>query len=118
MGIGLGQREDKHFHLIYYASNTLTSAHENYTTTEKELLAVVFTFDKFWPYLVLFKVIVYIDHSALYLLSKIDAKPRLICWVLLLLEFESEIKDKCGAENLSIDHLSCLENSDKEITKE
>ena len=58
VGAVLGQRRDKHFQPIYYASKTLTAAQENYTTTEKELLAVVFEFDKFRPYLILSKVFV------------------------------------------------------------
>ena len=76
VGTVLRQRRDNHFHPIYYASKTLNDAQENYTTTEKEMLAVVFAFDKFRSYLVLSKVIVYTDHSALkYLLNKSDAKP-------------------------------------------
>ncbi|GKC40691.1 reverse transcriptase domain-containing protein [Tanacetum coccineum] len=61
----LGQRSGKYFQLIYYASKTMTDAQENYTTTKKELLAVVFAFDKFRQYLVLSKTIVYTDHFAL-----------------------------------------------------
>ncbi|GJV04551.1 putative nucleotidyltransferase, ribonuclease H [Tanacetum coccineum] len=121
----LGQRIDGKFKPIYYASKTLNNAQEHYTTTEKELLAVVFSFDKFHPYLVLSKTIVYTDHSALkYLFSKQDAKPRLIRWVLLLQGFNIKIKDKRGAENLVADHLSRLENPDlgtfteEEITDE
>ncbi|GJR11391.1 integrase, catalytic region, zinc finger, CCHC-type containing protein [Tanacetum coccineum] len=79
LGAVLGQRHENHFQPVYYASKTLTDAQENYTTTEKELLAVVFAFDKFRSYLVLSKTIVYTDHSALkYLFAKQDAKPRLI----------------------------------------
>ena len=85
VGAVLGQRRDRHFQPIYYASKTLTGAQVNYTTTKKELIAVIFAFDKFRSYLILSKVIVYIDHSTLrYLLSKTDAKPRLIRWILLL----------------------------------
>ncbi|GKA17267.1 reverse transcriptase domain-containing protein [Tanacetum coccineum] len=79
VGAVLGQRIDGKFKLIYYASKTLNNAQEHYTITEKELLAVVFSFDKFRQYLVLSKTMVYTDHSALkYLFSKEDAKPRLI----------------------------------------
>ncbi|MCI26715.1 hypothetical protein A2U01_0047912, partial [Trifolium medium] len=79
VGAVLGQRHDKTFHSIYYASRTLNEAQLNYTTTEKELLAVVFAFDKFRSYLVGTKVVVYTDHSAIkYLIAKKDAKPRLI----------------------------------------
>ncbi|GJX90396.1 reverse transcriptase domain-containing protein [Tanacetum coccineum] len=81
-------------------------------------------FEKFLPYPVLSKTIVYTDHSALkYLLTKQDAKPRLLCWILLLQEFDVIIRDKKGAENLAADHLSRLESphqselEKKEITK-
>ncbi|GJZ43535.1 reverse transcriptase domain-containing protein [Tanacetum coccineum] len=77
----LGQRTDGKFKPIYYSSKTLNNAQEHYTTIEKELLAVVFSFDKFRPYL-----------------------------VLLLQGFDIEIKDKRRAENLAADHLSRLEN--------
>ncbi|PIN21873.1 DNA-directed DNA polymerase [Handroanthus impetiginosus] len=78
IGAVLGQRKDKIFRSIYYASKTLNDAQLNYTTTEKELLAVVFAFDKFRSYLVGTKVIVYTDHTAIrYLIEKNDAKPRL-----------------------------------------
>ncbi|GJZ61515.1 reverse transcriptase domain-containing protein [Tanacetum coccineum] len=88
-----------------------SDAQAHYTTTEKELLAVVYAFEKFWSYLVLSKTIVYTDNSALkYLLAKQDAKPRLLQWILLLQEFNVIIRDKKGAENLAADHLSRLEN--------
>ncbi|KAI3670940.1 hypothetical protein L1987_87585 [Smallanthus sonchifolius] len=112
VGAVLGQRREKQFHPIYYASKTLNDAQEHYTTTEKELLAVVFAFDKFRSYLVLSKTIVFTDHAALrHLFSKQYAKPRLIRWVLLLHEFDIEIHDKKGAENVAADHLSRLECS-------
>nr|GEV92830.1 reverse transcriptase domain-containing protein [Tanacetum cinerariifolium] len=82
------------------------------------MLAVVYAFEKFQPYLVLSKSIVYTDHSALkYLLNKQDAKPRLIRWVLLLQEFDIIIRDKKGSENLAADHLSRLENPHKDVSK-
>ncbi|GJR00161.1 reverse transcriptase domain-containing protein [Tanacetum coccineum] len=113
------------FHdMIKETMETMTDAQAHYTTTEKELLAVVYAFEKFRPYLVLSKTIVYTDHSALkYLLAKQDAKPRLLRWILLLQEFDVIIRDKRGAENVAADHLSRLENphqSDpekKEITE-
>ncbi|GJZ47252.1 ribonuclease H-like domain-containing protein, partial [Tanacetum coccineum] len=76
----------------------------------QQMLDVVYAFEKFRPYLVLSKSIVYTDHSALkYLLSKQDPKPRLLRWVLLLQEFDIIIRDKKGTENLAVDHLSRLE---------
>nr|GEZ06130.1 reverse transcriptase domain-containing protein [Tanacetum cinerariifolium] len=81
LGAFLGQRKTKYFQLIHYASKTMTDAQAHYTITEKELLAVVYAFEKFRPYLVLSKTMVYTDHSALkYLLTKQDAKPRLL-WI-------------------------------------
>ncbi|GJT52164.1 reverse transcriptase domain-containing protein [Tanacetum coccineum] len=111
VGAVLGQRKTKHFQPIHYASKTMTDALAHYTTTEKELLAVVYTFKKFRPYLVLSKTIVYTDHSALKcLFAKQVAKPRLLWWILLLQEFDVIIRDKKGAENLAADHLYRLEN--------
>ncbi|RDX80919.1 hypothetical protein CR513_38457, partial [Mucuna pruriens] len=73
----------------------------------KELLAVVFALDKFRSYLLDSKINVFFDHAALiFLLKKPDAKPRLIRWMLLLQEFNIEIRDKRGAENLVADQLS------------
>nr|GEY74520.1 reverse transcriptase domain-containing protein [Tanacetum cinerariifolium] len=85
IGSVLGQRVEKHCRLIHYASKTMNQAETNYTTTEKEMLAVVYAFEKFRSYLIMNKSIVYTDHSALkYLFSKKDAKARLVRWILLL----------------------------------
>ncbi|GKC15732.1 reverse transcriptase domain-containing protein [Tanacetum coccineum] len=97
IGAVLGQRKTKHFQPIHYASKTMTEALIHYTTTEKEMLAVMYAFEKFRPYLVLSKSIVYTDHFALkYLMNKQDVKPRLLRWVLLLQEFDITILDKKG----------------------
>ncbi|KAK2369206.1 hypothetical protein QL285_082354 [Trifolium repens] len=113
VGAVLGQRHDKFFHAIYYASKVMTEQQLNYATTEKELLAVVFALEKFRSYLVGSKVVVYTDHVALkYLLTKEESKPRLLRWILLLQEFDLEIRDKKAVGNVVADHLSRLENSE------
>nr|GFB29585.1 reverse transcriptase domain-containing protein [Tanacetum cinerariifolium] len=107
VGAALGQRVEKHFRLIHYASKTMTQAETNYTTTENEMLAVVYAFEKFCSYLIMNKSIVYTDHSALkYVFSKKDAKARLLRWILLLQEFDFKVIDTKGAKNYAADHLS------------
>nr|GEZ81900.1 reverse transcriptase domain-containing protein [Tanacetum cinerariifolium] len=81
VGAVLGQRVEKHFRPIHYASKTMNLAETNYTTAEKEMLAVVYAFEKFCSYLIMNKSIVYTDHSALK-----------------------------GAENYVADHLSRIKN--------
>nr|GFC68437.1 DNA-directed DNA polymerase [Tanacetum cinerariifolium] len=111
VGAVLGQRIEKHFRPIHYASKTMNQAEANYTTTEKEMLAVVYAFKKFYSYLIMNKSIVYTDHSALkYLFVKKDAKACLLRWILLLQEFDFKVIDTQGAENYAADHLSRLEN--------
>nr|GFC72147.1 reverse transcriptase domain-containing protein [Tanacetum cinerariifolium] len=112
----LGQHQDKHFRPIHYASKTITEAESNYTTTKKEMLTVVYAFDKFRSYLIMNKSIVYTDHSALkYLFAKKDLKARLLRWLLLLQEFTFKVIDTKGAENLAGDHLSRLENPHQNV---
>nr|GEW26591.1 reverse transcriptase domain-containing protein [Tanacetum cinerariifolium] len=107
----LGQRIEKHFRPILYASKTMNQAETNYTTTEKEMLAVVYAFEKFRSDLIMNKSIFYTDHSALkYLFAKKDTKARLLRWILLLQEFDFKVIDTKGAENYAADHLSRLEN--------
>jgi hypothetical protein len=107
VGAVLGQRKEGRVHAVYYASKTLNEAQFNYAITEKELLAVVFAFEKFRSYIMNSKVIVYTDHAAIkYLLAKKDVKPRFIRWILLLQEFDVEIRDKKWVENVVADHLS------------
>jgi len=85
VGVVLGQHIYKKPYVIYYASHTLNDAQLNYTITEKEFLAVIFSSEKFRAYLIGSHVIMYIDHSTLkHLLSKKDSKPRLVWWILLV----------------------------------
>ncbi|CAN6547477.1 unnamed protein product [Malus baccata var. baccata] len=105
LGAVLGQRKDKRPHVIYYAFRTLNDAQLNYSTTKKELLAVVFALDKFRSYLIALK----------YLLTKKEAKPRLIHWMLLLQEFDIEIREKKGSENVVADHLSRMVHNEESL---
>ena len=78
------------------------------------MLVVMFDCDKFFLYIIGFKVIIYMDHATIqHLFAKKDAKPRQIRWILLLHEFDIEIRDKKGSEDLVIDHLLLLEQKGK-----
>ena len=108
VGVVLGQRKGKIFHVIYYASKVLNDAQVNYATTEKEMLAIVYALEMFRSYLVGSKVIVYYDHAAIkYLLNKADSKPRLIRWVLLLQEF-----DQCSSRMMKNYHIRFFRRMD------
>ena len=92
--------------MFYYTSKTLNEATRNYTTTEKELLALDYDLDKFRAYLVGPNIIIFTCHLDLkYLLTKQNAKAKLIRGVLLLQEFNLQIMDKKGVENVVADHL-------------
>ena len=85
MGVVLGQKAHKMFRAIYYASKTFNEAQENYSTTEKEMLAMVFACEKFRPYILGSHVITHTDLAKIkYPMAKKEAKKRLIRWVLLL----------------------------------
>ncbi|GKA88369.1 reverse transcriptase domain-containing protein [Tanacetum coccineum] len=108
----LGQRVEKKFRLIYYASKTMNDAQEHYTTIEKELLAVVCAFDKFRSYLIMSKTMVYTDHSALkYLFSKQVAKPRLIRLENPELE---ELDEDAICDSFSNENLMVINNKEAE----
>ena len=115
MGAILGQRTVKIFKAIYYAIKTFNEVQENYSTTENEMLAMVFAGKKFRPYILGSYVIVHTDNAAIkYLMAKKDAKPRLVRWLLLLQEFDLEINDKKGSDNVIVDHLSRMEKTNEE----
>ena len=79
------------------------------------MLAMVFACEKFRPYILGSHIIIHTYHDAIrYLMAKKDVKPRLIRWVLLLQEFDLEIKDKKDSDNMIADHLSRLEKTTKE----
>ena len=71
IGAVLGQKRDRTFQVIFYASRMLNDAQLNYAKTKKELLAIFFAFDEFRPYLIGYRVIVHTDHSTIkYLMTK------------------------------------------------
>ena len=76
---------------------------------------MVFACEKLKPYILGSHAIIHIHHAAIkYLMAKKDAKPRLIIWVLLLQDFNLEVKDKKGSDNVIVDHLSRLEKATEE----
>lgn len=94
-------------HAIYYISKNLSPIERNYTTTEKEFLAVVYAINKFRHYITGYKVFVHNDHATIrYLMNKAIVGGRVIRWLLLLHEFDITIVDKPGKDNVVADFLS------------
>ncbi|GJR14030.1 reverse transcriptase domain-containing protein [Tanacetum coccineum] len=109
VGAILGQKDGKNFHPIYFASKTLNAAQQNYTIAKKELMAVVFAFENFRSYLVLSKMIMHTDHSALrHLFKKQDDKRSLFVGYCFYKNLISKLKTK----NVAINHLSQIENDE------
>lgn len=101
------QNTDKRENPIYYASRQMSLAERNYTTTEREALAVVYSCKKFRHYLLGYKVIFHTDHDSLkYLVNKPDLSGRIARWILLLQEFNYEVVVKSGKANANADYLS------------
>lgn len=91
-------------------AKTLDASQSNYTVIKKEMMALVYVFDKFTAYLIGTQVVVFTNHAVVqYLFNKKDAKLQLIRWILLLQEFNIEFKDRKDSENQVVDHISYLE---------
>ena len=107
IGTTLGQEEEKFPYAIYFINKNLSKAELNYTVTEKELLAVVHSLNKFRHYITYYQTFVHTDHVAIkYLMNKPDVNARIIRWFLLLQQFDLTIVDKSGKENFVAEFLS------------
>jgi hypothetical protein len=107
LGEVLGQRENQIPYVIYFVSKNLSPAEVNYTVIEKELLVVVHAINKFRHYITGYQSFVHTDHSTINFLMKKPVKnPRVRRWLLLLQEFNINIIDRLGKDNLVADFLS------------
>jgi hypothetical protein len=107
LGAFLGQRENQIPYAIYFVSKNLSPTEVNYTITEKELLVVVHAINKFRHYITGYQDFVHTDHSAIrFLINKPITNPRVTRWLLLLQEFNINIIDRLGKDNLVADFLS------------
>ena len=113
MGGVLGQKEGQVFYAIYFINKNLTLAELNYTVTKKEFLVVVYSINKFRPYIIGYEVFVHMDHSAIrFLMNKLVTNGRVTQWLLLLQEFNTIVVDRPGRENLVADFLSRIQHDD------
>ena len=112
IGAVSGQQDGQAPYAVYYISKKLAPAELNYTITEKDLLAIVYSINKFWHYITGYPTFVHTDHSAIkYLMNKPITNARVTRWLLLLQEFDITIIDRPGKENVVADFLSCFTNS-------
>lgn len=103
----LGQKDNQITYAIHFIRKNLTPTEHNYTVTENEFLAVVYSINKFRHYITSYEVFVHIDHSAIrFLMNKPITNGRFTRWLLLLQEFNITIVDRPGKENLVVDFLS------------
>jgi len=110
IGVALGQVEEKLPYAIYFVSKNLSKAELNYTVTEKELLVVVHSLNKFRHYITGYETFVHMDHATIrYMMNKPDVNARIIRWLLLLQQFDLTIVDKQGKENVFANFLSRLD---------
>jgi RNase H-like domain found in reverse transcriptase/Integrase core domain/Integrase zinc binding domain len=94
---------------IAFASRQLTASERNYSTTDRECLAMVFSAKKFRHYLLMNPVVFFVDHLALrYMVNKPDLSGRVARWVLLLEELDYTVEYKPGRLHRQADHLSRL----------
>jgi len=117
IGTVLGQEDkEKSHYAIYYISKNLVGAEKNYTTTEKEFLAVVYAINKFKHYIIGYQVFFHTNHTAIrYLMNKPIVSGRIIRWLLLLQEFNVTIVDKPNKANVVADFLSRILSEKEDV---
>ena len=112
IGTSLSQEIEDQEYYIHFSSKKLNDAERNYSVIDKELLAIVWSFKKFRPYLLGRKFILYTDHNPLkYLSSFKDSHNRRSRWLMSLNEFDFEIRHINGKDNIIADYLSRSVNS-------
>ena len=113
VGAVLGQQKDRVPYAIYSVSKNLAPAELNYTVTEKEFLAVIYTINKFWHYIIGYPNFVHTDHATIrYMMNKPITPSHVTRWLLLIQEFDITIVDKLGKDNVVVDFLSRMDTSD------